>query len=218
MNRASNEANETSQLPADKWIKGDLCHGIPGGPETRYCTFTHPAFNHGLGISIVTTPENFDKVSKLSIFDEIHAIPGAKEDGPVPPYKDVPVPGKGIGLVVTDRPVEPNEVYMVRTPAVMLDDTAFQRLGRSRLTELLTRAVGNLPRAHQAEYLNLTTHEEVKTHADRVYQIFMKNNFRTEIQNIEVFHSAFTQGQQNITISEIQKSSATSSSQLLLTP
>ncbi|KAJ4396374.1 SET domain-containing protein 5 [Gnomoniopsis smithogilvyi] len=108
------------------------------------------------------------------------------------PYRDVNIPGKGVGLVAT-RVVEPNEVYMARTPAVMLDDTAFRLLGRARLTALLTKAVDDLPYAHRMEYLNLTTHSEVESHAERVYEIFMKNNFRTEVQNVEVFHSAFTQ-------------------------
>lgn len=180
-----------TDLEAD-WIKGTVCHEIPGGSGSEYCSFTRPSFNYGLGVSIITTLENFQKLSKMPVFREDGKGRPVKDD-PSPPFKDVSIPDKGIGLVAT-RPIEASEVYMARTPSVMLDDTAFRLLGRSRLTALLVRAVGDLPRAHRAEYLKLTTHSEVESHADRIYQIFMKNNFRTEIQDIEVFHSAFTQG------------------------
>lgn len=183
----------TREDSGDAWIRGDVCREIPSEPESKYCTFTHPSFNHGLGVSIITTPEKFQKVVQMSVFGD-QAKPKPLEGDSAPPYKDVLIPGKGVGLVTT-RPVEVNEIYMTRTPAVMLDDTAFRLLGRSRLTALLTKAVDDLPHVHRAEYLNLTTHSEVETHAERVYEIFMKNNFRTEIQNLEVFHSAFTQGQ-----------------------
>lgn len=180
----------------EEWIKGTVCHEVPGGSDSRYCTFTHPTFNHGLGISIITTPEVFQKFSKRPVFgknDENHA-PLERDMSSLPPYKDMPIPGKGIGLVAA-RPIKVNEVYLARTPAVMLDDTAFRLLGRSRLTALLVKAVDDLPYTHRSEYLNLTTHNEVESHADRVYQIFMRNNFRTEVENIEVFHSTFTQGE-----------------------
>lgn len=179
--------------PGHDWVKGDLCHEIPGGSESRYCTYTHPSFNHGLGVSVITTPEVFQKFTKLPVFgtdSKPHPLEGEKAS----PFKDVQIPGKGVGLVAA-RPVEASEVYMARTPAVMLDDTAFRLLGRARLTALLTKAVDDLPYAHRAGYLNLTTHSEVGSHAERVYEIFMKNNFRTELHNLEVFHSAFTQGQ-----------------------
>lgn len=182
----------TTTSPGHDWVKGDLCHKIPGASESRYCTYTHPFFNHGLGVSVITTPEIFQKFSNLPVFGRdrnLHSLEGEKAS----PFKDVRIPGKGVGLVAT-RPVEASEVYMARTPAVMLDDTAFRLLGRARLTALLTQAVDDLPHAHRSEYLNLTTHNEVGGHAERVYEIFMKNNFRTEVHNLEVFHSAFTQG------------------------
>lgn len=183
----------TTTNPGDAWVRGDLCLEIPSGSESKYCTFTHPSFNHGLGVSVVTTPEMFQRFTELSVFGR-HRNLKPMEEETASPFRDVQIPGKGVGLVAT-RPVDAREVYMARTPAVMVDDTAFRLLGRSRLTALLTKAVDDLPYAHRAEYLNLTTHSEVGSHPERVYEIFMKNNFRTEVHNLEVFHSAFTQGQ-----------------------
>lgn len=186
--------NETAPIPDDEWIRGNVCLELPGGSDSGFCTFTHLSFNGGLGVSIVTTPEVFEKISALPVFTGGHrSTVNVPEASPVP-YRDVSIPGKGIGLVAT-TPVRTSEVYMARTPAVMLDDTAFRLLGRSRLTTLLTKAVDDLPREHRAEYLNLTTHSEMNTHEDRVYAIFMKNNFQTAIQDVEVFHSTFTQGE-----------------------
>lgn len=190
---ATTTTTKTRTSPEDDWVRGDLCHEIPGGSESKYCTFTHPSFNHGLGVSVVTTPEIFQKFAGLPVFGR-NRHHDHLEGEMASPFRDVQIPGKGVGLVAT-RPVEASEVYMARTPAVMLDDTAFRLLGRSRLTALLTKAVDDLPHAHRAEYLNLTTHSEVGSHAERVYEIFMKNNFRTEVHNLKVFHSTFTQGQ-----------------------
>lgn len=191
---ATSTTSTTTKSPGDDWVRGDFCLEIPSGSESKYCTFTHPSFNHGLGVSVVTTPELFQRFAELPVFSKRTNL-NPLQDETASPFKDVQIPGKGVGLVAT-RPVDAREVYMARTPAVMLDDTAFRLLGRSRLTALLTRAVDDLPYAHRTEYLNLTTHSEVGSHAERVYEIFMKNNFRTEVHNLEVFHSAFTQGQQ----------------------
>lgn len=193
---AATSNNETSTVQQHEWTRGDVCHELPGDPDTEFCTFTHLSFNGGLGISIVTTPEVFEKVSALPVFAGQGAVgpaAGGRTAPPVP-YRDVPVAGKGIGLVAAAR-LGPGEVYMARTPAVMLDDAAFRLLGRARLTRLLARAVDDLPRGHRAEYLNLTTHSDVGAHEDRVYAIFMKNNFQTTVQDVSLFHSTFTQGE-----------------------
>lgn len=197
--------NETTASPGegdgdgDGWIRGSICHEIPGGSDAEFCTFTHLSFNDGLGVSIVTTPEVFERVSALPVFAAPHGgrktppAPGPAP-GPASAYRDVPIPGKGVGLVAARR-LAAGETFLSRTPAVMVDDAAFRRLGRARLAELLARAADDLPAAHRAGYLALATHDEVRTPAERAYQVFMKNNFRTPIQDVEVFHSTFTQGE-----------------------
>lgn len=111
-----------------------------------------------------------------------------------PAYHAVPVAGKGIGMRAT-RPISANEVYMARTPAVMVDDGAVQALGVARLTALLVAAVEALPGRHRDDFLSLTTHEHVDTLEERVYAIFEKNNFVTNWDGVGAFHSTFTHGQ-----------------------
>ncbi|KAI3394466.1 hypothetical protein diail_2658 [Diaporthe ilicicola] len=183
--------NEVVPAQKDQWFRSDTCHKV--GSDS-FCAFTQPAFNAGHGIALVTTAEILEKVVSLPIF----TIPGLQksvpERSPSLAYRDEQIPGKGIGLVAI-RQLQNNEAFLTRLPIVMVDDTAFKRLGRARLTELLSQAIGDLPEPHQAEYLNLTTHEEVKTHHERVYEIFMKNDFVTPVDNVMEFHSVFPQSE-----------------------
>lgn len=207
------------ELPG--WIKSQICHETPVGESQLFCAWTLPSFQNDFGISIITTPETFDKVLALDL--PILSTTKAKtprrekhesgnsssttelkqqqqqqqqtpESALLPPYKTVPVPGKGLGMLST-RPIGTNEVYMTRTPAVMVDDLALQRLGISRLAELLVMAVDALPPQHRDEYLSLTTHDEdITDKGQRVYAIFDKNNFLTQWEGVGEFHSTFTQG------------------------
>ncbi|KAL1875455.1 hypothetical protein Daus18300_003194 [Diaporthe australafricana] len=161
------------------------------GPD-NFCAFTQPSFNGNRGIAVVTTAEILEKVVSLPIF----TVPGSQQavldQSTSLAYRDEQIPGKGIGLIAA-RALQINEAFLTRMPIIMVDDTAFKRLGRARLTELLAQGIGDLPQAHQAEYLNLTTHGEVKTDDEKVYEIFMKNDFVTPVDEIIEFHSVFPQ-------------------------
>lgn len=181
---------ETDSAQDDQWYRSDTCHEVG---EDEICAFTQPSFNAGRGIALVTTALILQKMVSLPIFSNPGLQKPASKQSSSLSYRDEQIPGKGIGLVTT-RPLRNNEAFLSRMPIVMVDDTAFKRLGRARLTDLLTQAIGDLPETHQAEYLNLTTHEEVKTHEERVHEIFMKNDFITPVDGIVDFHSVFPQG------------------------
>lgn len=182
--------NDPVSAQGDDWFRSDTCHEV--GPD-EICAFTQPSFNAGHGIAVVTTAQILEKMVSLPIF----TIPGSQkpaiQESTILAYRDEQISGKGIGLVAS-RPIQTNEAFLSRMPIVMVDDTAFKRLGRARLTELLNEAISDLPETHQAEYLNLTTHGEVNTHHEKVYEIFMKNDFLTPVNDIMDFHSVFPQG------------------------
>lgn len=185
--------DQTASAEDDQWFRSDVCHEV--GPD-EICAFTQPSFNAGRGIAVVTTAHILQKLVSLPIF----ADPGLQK--PVSgqsaslAYRDEQIPGKGTGLVAT-KLLRNNEPFLSRMPIVMVDDTAFKRLGRARLTQLLTQGIGDLPETHQEEYLSLTTHEEVKSHEERAYEIFMKNDFITPVEGIMDFHSVFPQGKRS---------------------
>lgn len=172
------------------WVKGDgdACHGFG---RDQICTFTHPKFNRGLGIALITTDAILEDISSWLPMQPPDAM--AAGLAAVPPYEAKEIPGKGIGLVA-NRKIRRGELIMARTPAVMVDGTAFEDLSTSHLTRVLARAIRSLPRDHQFEYLQLTTHDDATTYEDRVYKIFAKNNFRTKFNKGKDFHSTFTQG------------------------
>lgn len=183
--------DETVSAQDDQWFRSDNCHQI-GSDE--FCAFTQPSFDAGHGIALVTTAQILQKMVSLPIFTNPQSQSPASTRSASSAYRDEQIPGKGIGLVAT-RPLGNNEAFLRRMPIVMVDDAAFKRLGRARLTNLLTQAIGDLPETHQGEYLNLTTHVEVETHQARVYEIFMKNDFVTPVEGIMDFHSVFSRGQ-----------------------
>jgi hypothetical protein len=183
--------DEAVSAQDDQWFRSDNCHQV-GSDE--FCAFTQPSFNAGHGIALVTTAQILQKIVSLPIFTDTRSQHFASTQPASPAYRDEQIPGKGIGLVAR-RLLRNNEAFLRRMPILMVDDIAFKRLGRARLTDLLTEAIGDLPETHQGEYLNLTTHVEVETHQERVYEIFMKNDFVTPVEGIMDFHSVFSQGQ-----------------------
>jgi hypothetical protein len=183
--------DEAVSVEEDQWFRSDSCHQV-GSDE--FCAFTQPSFDAGRGIALVTTAEILQKMASLPIFTEKKLQRIASQPFTTPAYRDEQIPGKGIGLVAV-RPLGNNEQFLRRMPIVMVDDIAFKRLGRASLTDLLTQAIGDLPEAHQVDYLNLTAHVEVENHQDRVYEIFMKNDFVVAVEGIADFHSVFSQSE-----------------------
>lgn len=170
------------------WVKGDACHEL--GPS-RFCTFTHPKFNRGLGIAFITTDAIVGDVSSSLTLHIPHVEAGGS--GAVPPYDATQIPGKGVGLIA-NRDIKQGELIMARTPAVVVDGTAFNNLSTSHLTQALAHAIKSLPQQHRDEFLQLSTHDGVTTYEERVYKIFATNNFRTKFKNGKDFHSTFTEG------------------------
>lgn len=182
--------DEAASAEDNQWYRSDICHKVG---QDEICAFTQPSFNAGRGIALVTTAQTLQTMVSRPIFTDPGLQKPASEEAASLPYQDEQIPGKGVGLVAT-RVLKNSEAFLSRMPMIMVDDTAFKRLGRARLTGLLTQGIGDLPEVHQAEYLNLTTHEEVKTHDEKVYEIFMKNDFITPVEGIMDFHSVFPKG------------------------
>lgn len=170
------------------WLKGDACHKLG---SDQFCTFTHPGFNRGLGVSFVTRDAILKDVSSMLASEVVNAENGSI--AAVPSYEAKQIPGKGVGLIA-NRNITQGELIMARTPAVVVDGTAFNNLSTIHLTQALAQAIKSLPQGHQKEYLRLSTHDDVATFEERVYKIFATNNFRTKFTNGNDFHSTFTEG------------------------
>lgn len=170
------------------WVEGDACHDFG---STKFCSYTKSSFNDGFGVSMITTCEQFDELSSLPAFTKMQAkMPWRNA---ALSYHEAEVSGKGIGLVATRR-IAAGELVLARTPAVLVDDEGFNKLGEGSLTPLLVQAIEGLPQQHQSAYLKLSTHEDVQSHDERIYQIFAKNNFRARIANATDFHATFIDG------------------------
>ncbi|KAI1466445.1 SET domain-containing protein [Daldinia caldariorum] len=177
-------------LPLKAWKPGGICRGARAD---KFCVFTNEAFNHGEGVSVITTAKSITTIStrpafltkKTEVFD-------SKSELTVP-YREVEIPGKDIGLVAT-RAIRAGELIMARTPAIMVNEKAINTLGRKAVSELLIRATLNLPSRHRESLLKLSTHSSASDYGDKLYKILQTNSFRTGYHDgINPFYSLFTE-------------------------
>lgn len=200
---SSHSAPDPPTAQTQTWQRGDKCHNL--GPST-YCPLTSPSFAANQGLSLITTPQRLEsltpKLTSAAAAAQAQAArtpwgtkkqDPASPNAPPPPYRQEHIPGKGEGLVAARR-IAAGELILSRTPAVMVDEGAFEGFGQEALRELLVQGVGMLPERHRGDYLGLTTHDEVESEEERVYQVFAKNNFRTRIDDEASFHAIFVDG------------------------
>lgn len=193
------EANQSQPLNVVRpsvplsWQQGSVCHG---SDEEKFCGFTKKSFGAGEGVSLITTLERIAGLASGQLSDDTEsaqapARPGT-EAASAKPYVEAEIPGKGVGLVASG-PIRTGQLIMARTPAVMVDGRALQAMGDDEMGEVLGDAIAGLPSQHRARYLNLTTHSSVRSHSERVRNIFGVNRFRTRIDGGSDFHAVFTE-------------------------
>ncbi|OTB00221.1 hypothetical protein M426DRAFT_66270 [Hypoxylon sp. CI-4A] len=172
-NRKSSNKNSS---PLEAWKPGGPCRGARAD---KFCVFTNLSFNHGEGVSIITTAKSISTIATRPAFSEDED--GRTEEtnsGPIPPYREVEIAGKDIGLVAT-RPIRAGELIMARTPSFMVNEKAIQILGGKIVQELLVHAADNLPSQHKESVLKLSSHSVVSDYGEKLYKILQTNSFRT---------------------------------------
>ncbi|KAK1763503.1 hypothetical protein QBC33DRAFT_459372 [Phialemonium atrogriseum] len=174
-----------------RWIQDTQCHGFEG---VQFCAYTQSSLNEGESVSLITTPERFAKLASESAFRErVDDSSSQVLSESSLPYRDVAIPGKGIGLIAT-RPIRAGQRIMAHRPAVMVDGRAYPGMSKENLADLLARAVEPLPPVHRDRFLNLSTHDGANGYTDLVHKIFTTNTFRTSVNDGESdFYSTFTE-------------------------
>ncbi|GAB1313756.1 SET domain-containing protein 5 [Madurella fahalii] len=146
-------ARENQNAP---WTHRPYCVvPLSTGPIEKFCVYSSSAFNHGSGVSVITTPQ------------AAASIAGAIQD-PLPawrfrrhlshqghlatetydlPYTVMPIPGKGLGVVATKH-IKQFEVIMTSFPAMIADNAFFPSEGDESPVEyprLFQKALDQLP-------------------------------------------------------------------------
>jgi len=174
------------------WVRGHTCYLRQG---VEFCAYVDPTFNGGQGVALLTSEERLRKIISQDSFkaaSDASTTQGAA--GRRVPYRDVEVPGKGLGLVATE-PIRDLSLIMSHTPAVMADGKAIDALSVKDFAELTCQGIELLPEHHRAQYLNLSTHSVPVNYTMKVYQIFARNAFRTSVGDGGTpLHSVFTEG------------------------
>ncbi|KAM7202988.1 SET domain containing protein [Naviculisporaceae sp. PSN 640] len=196
-NQQQAQPKKEEKKASSPWSRGAICRRVG---QDDFCAFTHSSFNNGEGISVITTPLIFVGLSTQAPLNAPVSAKQSAESGNFAPYKDVSVPGKGIGLVATE-PIRSGKRIMARTPAVMVDDRAFRGLRKDDLALLLAQAILALPDLHRDRFMNLSSSHDshsssstpgvpeeqdakaqAKKKVDLIYQIFTTNAFKTTVK------------------------------------
>ncbi|KAK0624315.1 hypothetical protein B0T14DRAFT_602675 [Immersiella caudata] len=176
------------------WSRGPICRRAG---HSEYCAFTHSTFSSNTSISLITTPS---RILLLGSQPPLNLTLPSDQSPPAipPPYKDIFIPGKGIGLVASE-PIRSGRLVMAATPAVMVDDKAFRGLRKGDLAMLLGQAIVQLPAEHSGRFMNLSADaragDEGEGQLDRVWKIFSTNAFRTPVVGVGVGADGTVEGE-----------------------
>lgn len=150
----------------------------------EYCVFVSSTFGGGRGIAIVTRPERADFIANLPAFTDEQALAHENKDSDpeTAPFEFVHVPGKDMG-VVARRPIYRGDHLMSFTPAVVIDNEAFETLSTPDVQRLQTEAVDRLPSTLRGRFLNLSTHDGANDHVEKVDKILRTNAFDVDLSD-----------------------------------
>ncbi|KAI1337883.1 hypothetical protein F5Y15DRAFT_425587 [Xylariaceae sp. FL0016] len=145
---------------------------------TSYCVYSDPSFADHRGISFLTTSTQAQRLARSSIFRKpsLHADVPDLNAASSPRWAVRAVPGKGMGLFATQR-LELGDRVMSATPSIMIDYSVYESLGPGAIHELQAAAIGALPAAHRAAFMELSTHDGAASHIERVEKIMLTNAF-----------------------------------------
>lgn len=172
------------QQQPSPWSRSPTCRRPSAGTaaSSEFCTYTHPTFHNGHGISVITTPE------RIHLLTSSHPLLNHASSPPPPasgttadekPYKQTPLPNKGLGLLATS-PIRAGTRLMAATPAVLVDDAAWKGMGRRDLGVLIAEAVGSLPNAIREGVLGLSVGE--RWDGGREHGVLAGNGFRVFVK------------------------------------
>ncbi|KAI8627336.1 hypothetical protein F5Y19DRAFT_477549 [Xylariaceae sp. FL1651] len=158
-----------------KWHISTPC--AQNGSEV-YCAYSYPSFARGRGITVLTTPERAEQLAQSTVFlnetllndiSNLNAIDNPK-------WALQSISGKDIGVVATQR-FEVGDHIMSATPSIMVDYGIFDALEAQYISRLQAAGIDLLPPSHRADFLNLSTHDPVETHEDRIGKVLLTNAF-----------------------------------------
>ncbi|KAI0147223.1 hypothetical protein GGR57DRAFT_505962 [Xylariaceae sp. FL1272] len=147
------------------------------GTDT-YCVFANPTFANGRGLVLLTTPERASDLSAATAFSDSTLFSAIQRlNAPDNPKWAIErIPGKGLGVVATQR-FEVGDHVMSATPSIMVDYGIYESLSGADVSRLQSEGIESLPRAHRAEFLNLSAHDRVENHEQLVSGILTTNAF-----------------------------------------
>ncbi|KAF2456638.1 hypothetical protein BDY21DRAFT_345684 [Lineolata rhizophorae] len=136
------------------WTHDVQCFYTTSNQESKLCLYTDANFKFGRGISIFTRPSIAANITGQYKFRHPEQLPEFLSPPAQPPYEQVELPGRGVGLFA-NRTIQRGEVIFVDTSVILLAREAQSSLPRSTIKKILWRALEQLPEPTQDMVFNL---------------------------------------------------------------
>ena len=163
------------------WSTAAPCYKAARKDAVEHCMYHSKSFANGRGISILTTRERAEHVSKSDAFG-LSQAELATRNILNRKARVMPIPGKEYGLVATER-ITRGERIMSETASLMVDYGAFEDVPQSTLNLIQMAGVDYLPDAHRRAYLNMSTAGQKLPYAEKIDKILTTNAFDVELDD-----------------------------------
>ncbi|KAH9991097.1 SET domain-containing protein [Xylariaceae sp. FL0662B] len=160
--------DEDNQTVRDVWTRHRDC-------IDRYCVFSNAGL-FGQGVSLMTTPENYDRVTRINSHQA--GFPAG-----YPKFRAAEVQGKGTGLIANET-IRRGERIMASKPALLVHQNALADLEWEEFYHLLDTAVNSLPDARRTSYLAQVGQMGGHKNTD----ILFTNSFQISLAEQDGFH------------------------------
>lgn len=115
--------------------------------------YTNSLFGYGRGVSLVTRPEIVARMTAEPYYDEEGRVDEEEDRGRR--YETVETEERGLGVVAT-KDITAGDVYMTRTPVLLIAQGALSGDSREVRHQMLRKAISQLPSKTQDLFMGLS--------------------------------------------------------------
>jgi hypothetical protein len=182
---ANGSAVPTQDVWPEPWTQKPSCVTTAHSYDVTLCVYTSSIFANGRGISLVTTPEVAEEISKSPAFTDptIHDNINIEHR---PAYIERDIPGAGRGMIATRR-LRKGDRILYETP-VYISNRDTLRLENENRVAFQEQAVDSLPKKARESLLGLIEHGAGGPNG-KIDSIVVTNAFGVQLTQNSTMHN-----------------------------
>lgn len=173
-NQRLGEAADNDGAAIPSWLRTGLC-------VRDYCLFANQQFQGGRGISVISTPENVQRVK--DIVEEVDSQEQTTRPADPARFYVAEVPGKGLGLIA-NASLHRGTPIMQKTPALVVHRKFLEQMPPHEQQPLLDAAAELLPPETRSLFLSQMGHFG----GHQITDILATNSFQTDLGGDDGHH------------------------------